>query len=122
MKQLWYLASPYSRFPHGIEAAFRLACEQTAFLIRHRVRVYSPIAHSHPVAIHGGINPYDHSIWLPADKPFMLAATGLIILRAESWEKSVGIEHERNYFALRQRPIVYMDPNILPAELAIPHD
>jgi hypothetical protein len=116
-----YLATPYSKYPDGLEAAFRLACEQTAFLIRHKVRVYSPIAHTHPVAIHGGIDPYDHAIWLPADAPFMAAAHGLIVLRAASWEISRGIAAEIEEFQAAGKPIIYMDPNILPAELATPH-
>lgn len=53
----WYLASPYSKYPAGIEAAFQDICKQTALLIRHKIPVYSPIAHTHPVAIHGEIDP-----------------------------------------------------------------
>jgi hypothetical protein len=112
----WYLASPYSKHPLGIEEAFREACRATADLIRAGVRVYSPIAHTHPVAVHGGIDPYAHDIWLPADEPFMNAASGLIVLRAESWEISYGIGEEIKAFKAAGKQIVFMDPGIVPPE------
>jgi hypothetical protein len=110
----YYLATPYSKYPGGLEEAFKLACRATADLIRAGIRVYSPIAHTHPVAIHGEIDPYDHGIWLPADAPFMHHACGMIVLRAESWEKSYGIKCEIEEFTKAGKPIIYMDPGILP--------
>ena len=56
-----------------------------AVLIRQGIRVYSPIAHTHPIAIHGGIDPLDHKIWLPADAPFMHGAVGLIVSAMNSY-------------------------------------
>lgn len=115
--KFWYLATPYSKFPAGIEAAFVVACQAAALLIRAGVRVYSPIAHTHPIAVHGGIDPYAHEIWLPADEPFMDAARGLIVLRAESWEKSYGISKEIEHMQKLGLTIIYMDPGTVPDEL-----
>lgn len=115
-KSFWYLATPYSKFPGGLDEAFKVACKAAADLIRAGVRVYSPIAHTHPVAIHGGIDPYDHGIWLPADKPFMDLARGLVVLKAESWEKSYGISVEIEEFKKAGKPIVYMYPGAVPVE------
>jgi hypothetical protein len=112
----WYLASPYSKYPGGLDEAFKEVCRAAASLIRAGVRVYSPIAHTHPIAIHGNIDPYDHGIWLPADEPFMKKASGLIVLRAESWEKSYGISVEIEEFRKAGKPIVYMDPGQVPGE------
>lgn len=117
MSSFWYLATPYSKYPAGIEAAFVLAAENTAHLIRAGVPVYSPIAHTHPIAVHGGIDPLDHSIWLPADAPLMAAASGLIVLTAETWEVSYGISVEIAAFKAAGKPILYMAPGIVPAEL-----
>jgi hypothetical protein len=113
----WYLATPYSKYPAGIEGAFVLACKQTALLIKAGIPVYSPIAHTHPVAIHGEIDPYDHKIWMPADEPMMKAAFGLIVLRAESWTKSYGMKVEIDAFAADGKPVIYMDPDIIPDAL-----
>lgn len=113
----WYLATPYSKYPEGLEAAFKVACVATADLIRAGVRVYSPIAHTHPIAHYGQMDPHDHGIWLPADAPFMQAARGLIVLKAESWEISYGIKEEIKEFAAAKKPIVYMEPGVVPQEL-----
>ena len=113
----WYLGSPYSKYPAGLEAAFREACRNTAVLVRAGIRVYSPIAHTHPVAIHGEIDPFDHSIWLPADQPFMDAACGLIVCRMDGWLDSHGIGEELKTFEAAGKPIVYMEPGIVPAIL-----
>ena len=114
---LFYLATPYSKYPHGLDAAFRLACEQSGLLIRAGIPVFSPIAHTHPVAMACGMDPLDHKIWLPADAPMMAAATGLIMLRAESWELSYGMSKEREEFEAAGKLIVWMDPGKVPAEL-----
>ncbi len=46
----WYLATPYSKYPGGPEPACHEACKAAAWLIRHDVRCYCPIAHTHPIA------------------------------------------------------------------------
>lgn len=48
-----YLATPYSKFEGGLEAAFRAAAEVAAKLVRQGESVYSPICHTHPIAIYG---------------------------------------------------------------------
>ena len=113
----YYLATPYTRFPGGIEAAFIAACEQTALLVRHRIPIYSPIAATHPVAIHGGLDPMDHTIWLPHDKPMMRAASGLIVCMLPTWKDSYGIAFEQDEFDRMGKPILFMEPGIVPASL-----
>lgn len=113
----FYLASPYSKYPDGIHAAFEDICKQAALLIRHNIPVYSPIAHTHPVAIHGGIDPYAHDIWLPADEPLMRMARGLIVCKMATWESSYGIGVEIKQFEADGKPIYYMEPGVVPQEL-----
>jgi hypothetical protein len=113
----YYLATPYSKFPDGIEAAFEAACQQTALLVRAGVPVFCPIAMTHPVAIHGAIDPYDHEIWIPADEPFMHQACGLIFCKLPSWEVSYGMKVEREFFQNVGRPVIEMTPGIVPEVL-----
>jgi len=117
-----YLATPYSKFPGGIESAFKIACKAAADLIRAGVRVYSPIAHTHPIAIHGGIDPYAHQIWLPADLPMMRAAASLTVLKAPGWESSYGIGEEIKEFRRWAKPVFWMEPGTVPLELVRWHD
>lgn len=108
--KFFYLATPYSKWKAGIDDAFELACREAARLIKAGVPTYSPIAHTHPIAKIGGIDPLAHDIWLPADRPMMDAAVGLIVLRADGWEDSYGIAEEIKVFKAAGKPIFYMDP------------
>ena len=94
----WYLASPYSRYPDGIEAAFQEASRAAGALIRVGVPVYCPISHTHPIAIHSGTDPICHSTWLPLDKAFVDTSVGMIICTMPTWESSFGIKQEVKWF------------------------
>ncbi len=111
----WFLATPYSKYPHGLEAAFRLACQQRGLLIRHGIPCFAPIVHSHAVAVECGIDPHDHAVWLPAEEPMRRAAGGIILLMAESWTLSKGMKIEQDEFAAAGKPVVFMEPDVLPA-------
>ncbi len=107
----WYLGSPYSKYPDGLHAAFVEACRASALLIAAGHKVYSPIAHTHPVAMYGEMDPLDHAIWLPADKPMMDAAGGLIVLKMKTWEDSYGLAHEVEAFEALGKPAIHMEWN-----------
>jgi hypothetical protein len=107
----WYLATPYSKYAKGIWEAFEESCRAAAWLIRQGISVYCPIAHTHPVALHGGIDPLDHQIWIPVDAPIMAGASGLIVCMMDGWEDSYGIAQEIAMFGLmaKPKPIFYME-------------
>lgn len=113
MSKFWYLATPYSKYRGGIVEAFRLAAENTGLLIRAGVPVFSPIVHTHMVAMICKIDPLDHKIWLPADQPMMDAAGGLIMLMADGWLESYGMGVELREFQ-GNRPVIYMTPGEVP--------
>jgi hypothetical protein len=114
----WYLATPYSRYysryPGGIHVAFDQACYQASILIRAGVRVYCPIAHTHPIAMQGGLDPHDHAIWLPADRPFIDAAHGLIVCKMAGWEESKGVKAEIAIFEEADKPVLFMELGHVP--------
>lgn len=105
----WYVGTPYSKYPDGLHVAWTEACKATAYLLRSGLRVYSPIAHTHPVSMYGEIDPYDHEIWLPADAPFMHNACGLIVVKMCGWEESHGIQEEIKLFKKLGKPVLWMD-------------
>lgn len=108
-----YLASPYSKYPAGIEAANRDICALAANLLRHRVKVYSPIAHTHAIAIYGKIDPLDHAFWMDADKAMMELSTALLVATLPGWEDSKGICEERRYFRCAGKPTYFINPDTL---------
>lgn len=110
-KKYWYVASPYSKYPEGIEQAWINVCKITGKLISAGVPVYSPIAHTHPIAIYAEIDPYSHDIWLPADEPMMANAYGLIVVMMDGWMVSYGIGVEVDYFVEHCMPVVYISEN-----------
>lgn len=107
--EYWYLATPYSKYPEGLNAAWVAACEAAGHLVRQGRTIYCPIAHTHPIAIYGQLNPLDHEIWLPLDKPFMDNAIGLIVVKMPSWQDSYGISVEIDVFQAAGKPIEYME-------------
>lgn len=105
----WYLGSPYAKYPGGREKAYQEACKAAAELILAGYKIFCPIAHSHPIAELGGIDPGRHDIWLPVDKPMMNAAGGLIVLMMESWQNSKGLLYEIECFSMQGKHIHYME-------------
>jgi hypothetical protein len=110
----WYVASPYSRYPLGIVHAHAEICRQTALLVKAGIPAFSPIAMTHPIAIEGDIDPFDHNIWLEADRTFMEAAKGLIVCKMQGWEESYGIGVEIESFERQGKPVYWMEPGELP--------
>lgn len=108
--ELIYLGTPYTKYPHGIHAAFNDAAELMAELIRDGLRCYSPIVHCHPIAIHGNLDPLDHKIWLPFNSVMMRKSDAFLIAMMESWEDSTGIQLEIVSFRVRQTPVFYLNP------------
>ena len=112
----YYLSTPYSKYPGGLEAAFQMACRQAAILLKAKVPVYCPIAHGHAIGDANGIDPLDWDFWMEADAPMMEAAKGLIVVKAPTWGLSYGIAEERKVFAAAGKPIVWMEVDVLPEE------
>ena len=111
----WYLGSPYTQFPKGLDGAYRLAVHSRAMLetITGR-RVFSPIEHRHPIALRLGIDPKDGELWLRCDRPLMERALGLIVLLADTWQESRGLKEEICTFVELSRPVVPMAPGRAP--------
>lgn len=107
---LAYLATPYTNYPDGIELAFREASSIAAQLLVSGVEVYSPIAHCHPMAIHGDIDALDRDFWLRYQETMMARCDVLIVAKMKDWDKSIGIQHEIAFFVRRSKTIFMLDP------------
>jgi hypothetical protein len=110
---LAYLATVYSKHKLGLEAAFIEASKLAARLLVSGIKVYSPIAHTHPLAYYGGLDLLDLSIWLPFDEAMMERADVLIVAHMEGWRESKGITHEIAFFERAEKPIFDLDPETL---------
>jgi hypothetical protein len=112
---LWYVATPYRKWPSGKEDAWKMASEQAGLLVGAGVPVFCPIAHSHSIARFGGIDPDDCKIWVETqDLPLMRACSGIIVVMAEGWKESEGMAREIEEFRAAGKPIVHMAPGQIP--------
>ena len=103
-----YLASPYSHELESIrEIRFHQVCMVAAELMRQGVHVYSPIAHSHPIAMHGLRS--DWQFWKAYDHEYLRWCTGMIVLTLEGWKESVGVTEEIQFMAAERKPIILLD-------------
>lgn len=112
---LIYLATPYSKYPHGLQDAFVSAAKLAGQLLKKGAKCYSPIAHTHPIAIHGSIDPYAHDIWLPFDEAIMNVSDCLFVAMMNGWLASKGVEHEILFFRDAKKPVYLLDPASLEA-------
>lgn len=107
-----YLATPYAKYPHGRENAFRAACRAAACLTDSGVPVYCPIAHWHPIALFMEEKPREY--WIELNKPHMRSAPSLIIIQMPGWDESEGIFAERCFFEEMKKPIKFLSWPMLP--------
>ena len=110
---LCYLATPYTRFDGGHESAFIEACQISARLMKMGVNLFCPIAMSHPIIIHGGINAIDHDFWMEFNTPMLEVANTLVVAQMDGWDVSRGIECEIDFFKIAGKPILYLDTETL---------
>jgi hypothetical protein len=107
---LVYLGTPYTKYYAGIEWAFADAARLAAAMMRRGIKVYSPIAHTHPLARFGNIDPLDHSIWLPFDAAMMDRSDAMAIGTFAGWQQSYGVQHEIEVFQKAGKPVFRVDP------------
>jgi hypothetical protein len=89
-----YLASPYSHEDaYVMEERFRAVCEAAAAMMRRGEFVYSPIAHSHPIAKVGGL-PKGWEYWQEFDEIMIRNAGKLVVLMLDGWMESEGVAAE----------------------------
>jgi CTP:molybdopterin cytidylyltransferase MocA len=108
---LVYLATPYTKYRAGIEQAAIEAARLSGRLITAGIKIYSPIAHSHAIALASKIDPLDHELWMAADAPFMHAAQALLVAEMTGWQESAGIAKE--IFQKLGKPFYFIDPETL---------
>lgn len=109
--ELCYLATPYSKYARGPDMAFIDAARLAARLMQAGIDIYSPIAHGHPLSVHGGISKYDYSIWMPANFKMARRMDALIIGMLPGWDRSEGIAEEVHFFKAELKPIFHLDPD-----------
>lgn len=108
-----YLASPYSHPDPAVrEARFQQVCRAAAALIRAGRPVFSPIAHSHPIAAYG--LPTDWAFWESLLRNYLGRCDELVVLIMDGWRESVGVTAEITIATELGKPVSYLAPDDLP--------
>lgn len=91
---LIYLASPYSHEYPGIrEKRFKEVCMIAGNLIKAGYQVFSPIAHTHPIAVHASLE-LDFNAWIKFDTLILEKSDFFIIALMSGWVNSTGVRKE----------------------------
>ena len=104
----WYLASPYRKYPGGLDAAFDEVSRIAAAFTDAGVCVFSPITHSHPIARYTQIGAKD-ALWITLQRPFMHVCRGMIGCMMDGWAESEGMAEEARFFKGVGLPVVWID-------------
>lgn len=110
MKSLNYLAVPYTHPDPAVrEGRFQAVNRHAAHLMKQGVHVISPISHSHPIALVGGL-PTDWTFWEAYDRAILESCERLIVLKLDGWEQSDGVQAEIRIAEELGLPIEYHLP------------
>jgi len=123
MKEMIYLASPYSVGKGGAYGTadtgkasgnmktrrYKAACRKAAELMKKGYVVFSPIAHSHSVEKEGMGEIETGDFWLEQDLVVLGRCDKLLVYKLEGWDKSRGIAREIRYAEEHDIPIEYVE-------------
>ena len=101
-----YIASPYSDPDCMVEQArYEAVCRYAAKLCNDGFAVFSPIAHSHPIAACGVRPDYP---WLEClDLPILATCQELRVCMLPGWRSSAGVNREIGFANARRILAVY---------------
>lgn len=106
-----YLASPYSSPDAAImEWRFDAVCRAAGLLMKAGHVVYSPIAHSHPIAMRCNM-PTDFEFWRHIDETMIARCDEVVVLLIDGWAGSAGIGSEIEIARRLNKPIRAMQFN-----------
>lgn len=109
MKPLTYLACPYSHPDRLVRVSrFWTANQVAAILMRRGLKIYSPISHSHPIAVAGDL-PLGWDWWQEYDRAFLSHANAMYVLCIDGWRESKGVAGEIAIARELGLRIVYVD-------------
>ncbi len=92
--ELVYLACPYTHQEHAVKTErWRAVNAYAASLMARETLVFSPISHTHPIAMEGGL-PGNWEFWEKYDRKMMACCTRMVVLCLGGWSKSTGVKAE----------------------------
>lgn len=107
-RKLTYLAVPYSHQDALVRLwRFEMANTAAARLMGAGEFVFSPISHTHPIALAGNL-PLGWDYWEAYDRAILQSCGKIVVLMLPGWEISKGIEGECNIARELGIPVEFM--------------
>lgn len=107
---LIYLATPYSHpDPAIMHERFETVNRVAARLMRAGLHIFSPISHTHPIAVAGDL-PRGFDFWEQYDRAILSACCRVMVLRLAGWQESKGVAAEIVIAGELGIPVYYIDP------------
>lgn len=109
MTELIYLASPYSHDCKMFEMMrYHSAMRACVAMMNRGLHVFSPIVHSHPMAIKHDL-PKDFAFWVAYNRRWIDACDSLAVLAIDGWRESKGVNGEAEYALSLGKRVWYVD-------------
>ena len=107
-----YLATPYSDVdPEVRKERFQTVNRVAAKLIQGGHHVFSPISHTHPIALEGDL-PLGWDYWEEYDRKMLSVCSEMFVVRLPGWEESTGVRAEMDIAKEMGIPVRYLDPHL----------
>jgi hypothetical protein len=91
---LVYLATPYTHpDPSVMESRFDAACRIAGRLMADGELVFSPIAHTHPIAVCCEL-PRHWEFWAKYDRAILATCARVVVAMLPGWDQSKGVAAE----------------------------
>ena len=104
-----YLATAYSHSdPAVMEQRFDLACRIAGRLMARGEIVFSPIAHTHPIAVRCEL-PRGWQFWHQYDREMISRASRVLVVKNDGWQTSIGVAEEIKIAKSLGIPVEYME-------------
>lgn len=102
-----YLACPYTGTPEQRASRVEVANAVAARLMREGNVVFSPITHGHAIAEQCGF-PQDWTFWMEQCVPFLEWADCMVVVMADGWRESRGVQQELNLANEMGKPVEFV--------------
>jgi nucleoside 2-deoxyribosyltransferase len=117
MTGLTYLAGPYTHRSVQMRGKRVAALNRVAAkLMRQGVKVFSPISHTHPIAMAGEL-PTGWNFWREYDEVMLACCDRMLVVTATGWKESKGVAAEIEIAKRLGLPVEYLDRDGEPTQI-----
>ena len=108
MAKLIYLASPYSKYPYGRNAATEAVTKKAAKLMLEGHCIFAPIPHSHAIEQYMD-EVKDGDFWLKQDFAVLAGCKELWVYKMPGWDESYGVAKEIEFAEKNKIKVKYLE-------------